>query len=98
MANKIAEPSAHDTLGQATVLCPACGTQDQHPRLFQFESGRGLTPWARCASCDTYFMTSSYDSTAETDHSRHMAWGNEDEGAALNQRKRDGFISTLDGI
>ncbi|MFY9256267.1 MAG: class I SAM-dependent methyltransferase [Fuerstiella sp.] len=98
MANKIAEPSAHDTLGQATVLCPACGTQDQHPRRFQFESGRGLTPWARCASCDTYFMTSSYDSTAETDHSRHMAWGNEDEGAALNQRKRDGFISTLDGI
>jgi len=43
-------------------------------------------------------MTSSYDADFETDHSRDMAWGNEEEGAALNLRKRDGFVATLDRI
>ncbi len=98
MANKLAEPFGPPSLAQTPVFCPACGKHDQHPRRFEFESGRGMTPWARCADCNTYFMTSSYDTNAETDHSRHMAWGNEDEGAALNQRKRDGFMATLDAI
>ncbi|MEO2015137.1 MAG: methyltransferase domain-containing protein [Fuerstiella sp.] len=78
-----------------SVLCPACGVENAQPRTFQFDSGRGVTPWARCTSCDTYFMTSTYDVQVETDHTRHMAWGNEDEGSALNQKRRYGYVWAL---
>ena len=80
------------------VNCPACGAQNLQPETYQFDSGRGTTPWARCCDCNTYFMTSNYDAASETDHSRDMAWGNEEQGAALNLRKRQGFIATLDRI
>ncbi|MCR9197029.1 MAG: class I SAM-dependent methyltransferase [Planctomycetaceae bacterium] len=80
------------------TTCPACGARNTNVRSLQFDSGRGLTPWARCTSCSTYFVTSSWDPAFETDHSRDMAWGNEEQGAALNLRKRDGFVSALDRI
>lgn len=84
--------------GESEVTCPACGAHNTNVQPFQFDSGRGLTPWARCSDCSTYFMTTSYDANYETDHSRDMAWGNEEQGAALNLRKKDGFVATLDRI
>lgn len=80
------------------VRCPACGTEDGSSETFEFKTGRGRTPWARCGRCQTYFLADDYDASTETDHSREMAWGNEDEGAALNRRKTEGFCNTLDEI
>lgn len=93
-----AVPTTQISTDSNTVHCPACGAHNARPQTFQFDSGRGTTPWARCCDCNTYFMTSNYDAESETDHSRDMAWGNEEEGAALNLRKRQGFIATLDRI
>jgi 2-polyprenyl-3-methyl-5-hydroxy-6-metoxy-1,4-benzoquinol methylase len=81
-----------------TSVCPACGDLNQPAGTFQFKSGRGLTRWARCAACHTYFMAEGYDSEQETDHTRNMAWGNRVEGVALNHRKRNGFVAALDRI
>ncbi|MEQ9410554.1 MAG: class I SAM-dependent methyltransferase [Fuerstiella sp.] len=83
---------------QDQIDCPACGAVSHRGSQFQFESGRGATGWARCPDCDTYYMADGYDADKETDHTRHMAWGNEAEGVALNQRKRNGFVAALDQI
>lgn len=78
--------------------CPACGiTNDSHQR-FRFDSGRGETNWSRCQCCQTYFLADDYNADLETDHTRNMAWGNEADGVALNQKKRNGFISALQQI
>ena len=98
MANTVTTSTHRSGPVDQILLCPACGTQNEQPRTFQFDSGRGVTAWARCNHCDTYFLTSTYDPQVETDHTRHMAWGNEDEGAALNQRRRYGFVAALDKI
>lgn len=79
-------------------ICPACGTENDTAVTFQFQSGRGEAAWARCCECQTYFMAGNYSSDQETDHTRNMAWGNEAEGVALNQRKRNGFITALEEI
>jgi len=97
MSDVVTQPTCDDASDSATT-CPACGAHNSNPRPLQFDSGRGLTPWTRCQDCSTYFMTSSYDAGFEAEHSRDMAWGNEEEGAALNLRKRDGFVATLDRI
>ena len=81
-----------------TQTCPACGKDCKTPRTFQFESGRGITPWCRCPACRTYFLKDDYNPDLETDHTRNMAWGNEAEGVALNRKKRNGFIATLNQI
>ena len=81
-----------------STTCPACGADNRRPACFEFQTGRGSTPWAQCDGCQTYFMTSEYDADGETEHSREMAWGNEDQGAALNRRKTGGFQATLDEI
>lgn len=78
--------------------CPACGSVSEQVSRFEFDSGRGLTPWARCTDCDTYFMTAKYDAATETDHTRNMAWGSEEEGAALIQKRQYGFCAALDRI
>ena len=78
--------------------CPACGQQNRQAKRFEFNSGRGATGWSRCQSCQTYFMAEGYDTEQETDHTRNMAWGNQQEGVALNQRKRNGFVAALDQI
>ena len=98
MADNVAASTYCSGPADSDHMCPACGAQNRQPRTFQFDSGRGVTPWARCFDCHTYFMTSTYDAQVETDHTRHMAWGNEDEGAALNQRRRYGFAAALGRI
>jgi SAM-dependent methyltransferase len=81
--------------------CPACGASSSAsasiPR-YEFESGRGIVGWTRCADCQTYFLADDYDPSLETDHTRNMAWGNEAAGVALNQKKSRGFVSALDQI
>ncbi len=90
--------SSHQSPAELKIICPACGTTHQHNRRFRFESGRGETNWSRCGSCQTYFLADGYDAHLETDHTRNMAWGNESDGVALNQRKRNGFVSALNQI
>ena len=82
----------------AACFCPACARIAEPAKRFEFDSGRGQTPWALCPHCHTYFLLSSYDAESEADHTRNMAWGNEAAGASLNQRKSVGFISALDQI
>ncbi|MCP4174811.1 MAG: class I SAM-dependent methyltransferase [Fuerstiella sp.] len=88
------ESTSHDSGN----FCPACGETDEGTNRYRFESGRGETQWSRCTSCATYYMTGEYDEAAETDHTRHMAWGNEAEGTRLNLLKENGFKATLDQI
>jgi len=101
MQDQIAEfsDSTHEsTSHQSADFCPACGATTISSSRYRFDSGRGETLWTRCACCATYFMTGGYDPTAETDHTRHMAWGNETEGTRLNRLKQNGFKATLDQI
>lgn len=80
------------------LFCPACGSSSKQNSRFEFESGRGETPWARCSSCQTYFMVGDYDASQEAEHTKNMAWGNAEKGAELNERKTPGFVSALDQI
>ena len=86
------------TDSQNSLFCPACGVVSLSSQLFDFESGRGVTPWARCGECDTYFMVADYDEAQEAEHTRNMAWGNAEHGASLNRRKTLGFKAALDQI
>jgi SAM-dependent methyltransferase len=101
MQDQIAQfpDSVHEsTPHQSGDFCPACGQTTSGTSRYSFDSGRGETLWTRCSCCATYFMTGDYDQAAETDHTRHMAWGNEAEGTRLNRLKENGFKTTLDQI
>jgi SAM-dependent methyltransferase len=101
MHDQIAEfpdSAQESTSRQLGDFCPACGETNSGTGRYCFESGRGETLWTRCSCCATYFMTGDYDEAVETDHTRHMAWGNEAEGTRLNRLKQNGFKSTLDQI
>ncbi|MEO2013395.1 MAG: methyltransferase domain-containing protein [Fuerstiella sp.] len=95
---KFADTADESTSHQSGDFCPACGATTSASGQYSFDTGRGETPWTRCSSCATYFMTGEYDHVAETDHTRHMAWGNEAEGTRLNCLKQNGFKATLDQI
>lgn len=100
MAQKLAGPQTTEISDTeaGTHLCPACGACHPGTERFEFDSGRGRTPWSRCPACHTYFLAGGYDAHHETDHTRNMAWGNEEEGVALNFRKRNGFVAALNQI
>lgn len=83
---------------QRSLFCPACGQSSDRNRRFEFESSRGVTPWARCGHCQTYFLLDSYDSSSEVEHTKNMAWGNVDAGEDLIARRTRGFNAALDQI
>jgi SAM-dependent methyltransferase len=79
------------------AACPVCGydVDSLNTRLYEITAGRGLSTWARCNSCKSYFDSAHYDRESEVAHTRTCAWGNYDTGVKLNSYKRRLYLSVL---
>lgn len=79
--------------------CPACGDSLlQNPQTVSLETPRGETEWCRCPHCRAYVMLAEYEADAEAQHTQTMAWGQEDDGTALNEFKQLMFRAVLDAV
>lgn len=78
------------------LACPACGTGlDESQKTYFIRTGRGRNLWANCKACSGYFLAQEYSLAEEVDHTRTMAWGNEDLGLFLNEFKNKMFSAVL---
>jgi 2-polyprenyl-3-methyl-5-hydroxy-6-metoxy-1,4-benzoquinol methylase len=79
------------------LLCPVCGKDVSltEVHLFNITTGRGLSTWARCGGCRSYFDADPYDREAEVSHTRTCSWGNYEAAVKLNLFKRRMYLSTL---
>lgn len=85
--------------GAIAPCCPGCGSQTKSStRRFPMESVRGTSEFLRCDACHAYFSGDEYHPEVEEEHTRQMAWGEEDRGTQLNQFKQKMYHSILDGI
>lgn len=96
----VARPTIHrGQSSDATLCCPGCGCQTKSSTSrFPMESVRGTSEFLRCDACHAYFSGDEYQAEVEEQHTRQMAWGEEDRGTQLNQFKRKMYRSILDGI
>src|SRR5579863_7171206 len=79
------------------VACPVCRRDLSSLEIDSFElrTGRGMSTWARCPGCKSYFDTAPYHREAEVSHTRTCSWGSLESGVKLNSFKRRMFLSVL---
>lgn len=77
--------------------CPVCdaGLERGTLGLAQLNTPRGNQPWARCHSCQSFFVAKEYDPGQEVEHTRTMPWGMFESGIALNDEKSPMFETIL---
>jgi SAM-dependent methyltransferase len=81
----------------SAVRCSVCRADLElsGAHTFQFTTARGLSTWARCNACRSYFDAARYDRDLEVSHTRTCSWGKLKTGTELNLFKHRMYLSVI---